>query len=120
MKYLITGTLAAGILLAASPTFAQTPTTHATADKSQEKAEHKAEWKDCMEKMEAQNKGHEKSEGAHKGTGTTATTATTNKNNEKAEAKGEEHKMEREKMKQACREQLHGKKYKEGSKEDKD
>jgi hypothetical protein len=113
MRYLIAGTLAAGILLAASPTFAQTPTTHSTTDKSAEKAEHKAEWKDCMEKMEGNNKGHEKPEGAHKGTGPTAPTAptaTTSKDTEKSEAKAEERKMEREKMKQACREQLYGKK----------
>ena len=62
MRHLITSSLAAGLLLAATPTFAdQVPNDH-TATNHTDKAKHKAEMKECMEKMQAKDKtmSHEK------------------------------------------------------------
>ena len=61
MRHLITSSLAAGLLLAATPTFAdQVPNDHTATNK----AHHKAEMKECMEKMQAKDKdktmSHEK------------------------------------------------------------
>ena len=122
MRHLFTGTLAAGFLLAATPSFAQTPiptptpTVHGNMDKSQDHAENTAKWHDCMSRMGAHDKGTGKSAGQHKGNGhTAATNKTTGKTQPNYEPKNEgkneapEAKMNHhEEMMQDCRNQLYG------------
>src|SRR4051812_2866330 len=118
MKLLIAGTLTANLFLVTAPIFAQTAPSH---DKTELKAEHKAQWKECMQRMEAQNKGLQKSEGEHQGSGKAKPTSASgekkptgasgeNKGTEKGTASaGEAKKMNRhEQEMQACRQQLYG------------
>lgn len=122
MKLPIVGTLAAGLLFAATPTFAQTPTGHTNVNKTEDKAEHKAQWKECMQRMESKDKGHEKSEAPHKGDGKAAAIGKVadSKTTAKPEPQGEGKKMNRhEEEMQACRDQLYGGKHEEGGKEGK-
>ena len=124
MKLLIAGTLAAGLVFAAAPTFAQTtpatiPTTpgvhvnpdgRGNPDKAQDHAEYHQQWEDCMAREGAKNRGAGKAEGQHEGQHKANGKAVANsKANETTEPKGEGKKENRhqEEM-QACREQLYG------------
>jgi len=116
MKLRTVSTIAAGLLVAAIPTFSQTPPAHPTMDKTQEKAEHKEQWKDCMARMESKEKGASKTEGQHKGEGKAAGTGKVaeGKGTEKPAAASEGKKMNRhEEMMQDCRNQLYGGRHEE-------
>lgn len=90
MKHLVIATLAAGLLVGATPTLADqvandhTATSH--TDKDKDKAKHKADMKACMEKMEAKDKDKT---------------------------------MSHETMKKACHEQYPSSKHNDGAKESK-
>jgi hypothetical protein len=120
MKLQIAGNLAAGLLFAAAPAFAQAPPTaptpstipsaHTNMNKGEDKAEHKEQWKDCMARMESNNKG-QKSEGQPKGegkgTGTGKAAGTTAAGQPAPHGEGKKENRHEEEM-QACRDQLYG------------
>jgi hypothetical protein len=118
-KLPITSILAAAFVCMA-PAFAQTPPAHVSADKMQDEAEHKAQWKECMSRMEANEKGGAKSEGQHKNMAKNGAAKTGEGSEPQHEpkgegmgggGKGEGKKMNRhEQMMAACREQLYGNK----------
>lgn len=111
MKALIAGMLTAALLLGVGVPLAQTPPVHPNANKGEDKAQYKEQWKDCMARMEANGKTQDKPEAEHKGQGKPAGAgkATTTKPNASPEAQGEGKKMNRhEEQMQACREQLYG------------
>jgi hypothetical protein len=128
MNLRIIGSVATGLLIAASATFAQslappplptaspttspTPAVHGNKDKAQDHAEHHQQWEDCMRQQEAKY-GGVKTVGPHAGAN--------NKGNSKASSKGkpmppdekaDAKKGEKENRHQAemddCREQLYG------------
>lgn len=129
MRLQIVSTCAAGLLVAALPTFAQAPPgspvpqpppMHGNMDKAQDHAEHKEQWKDCMGRMESKE-GKEKAAGPHpgsgKGAGVNKGSGKTQGNYEpKNEGKNEpkEGKMNRhEEMMQDCHNQLYGGRHEE-------
>ena len=121
MKLQIVSTLAAGLVIAAVPLFAQTPAVpavpqpapmHGNMDRAQDHAENHQKWEDCMRQQEAKY-GGVKTVGPHAGAN--------NKGNYKALSKGkpmppdekaDAKKGEKENRHQAemddCREQLYG------------
>ena len=121
MKMPIAGILATGLVLAASPTFAQTtppamPASAGAQDKAQEKAEHHKQWEECMAREEGKHGGvakEHRAAGAHKDTDKAAMN---NKGGESSEPKAATKKENRhqEEM-QACREQLYGKSGKDSA-----
>ncbi len=129
MRLQIVRTCAAGLLVAALPTFAQAPPVapvpqappmHGNMDKAQDQAGHKEQWKDCMARMESKA-GKEKAGTPHAGTGKgTAANKATGKTQPNYEPKNEgqndpkEGKMNRhEEMMQDCRNQLYGGRHEE-------